>query len=632
VLSPLIIILFSAGFLESSGTVRQRLIPLDVQISLSRAHELVSAGLFEQGREILLQLPEERRQPPYAVVHPVLSEDRPQEERTIRLESILDRILEDFFLRGSYREVMLTICQLRQSEEIRIALPWWRKAVYFMAHDVEIGPALTEDWMDELVREYPECREIASLYWMAIPPAIAEEIDAKRGRSFSTLEIGQLYGLAVNYPPIDFFNSEIAVPVRNDCLVGLDRMDQPQVPSLQSKLCESDMRMLEALLSNEPEDPNADTARFILGRYDEILVGRRPGQSAVLDLAYYEKGRKQFLARDFEGAIHTLQSFLYREEFAGHPWRDDARWRIAQSYAELGRYADAFAHLAQMEAEPDGYVPSYAEMRHSIFYLADVVTPLEDLERVAKLNLFPNIRPIILYTLAERQLVEHNYDGALEWFNEVITQYDHTPILPGETNTYGQLAREKIGVTQVLKDFYERKSPDYALQVADYLDTYDSFSPFENNLRFYIRLYYHGEPIPIDYLVKRSKTYLTATLREIYLSEHPEDPQRFDLYIKIAASYETIASWELLPTSRKFLDDVRSRAVEAYLRYIENHANADPATLDRAIERAGSLFLARCSGISWGDSNCLLRPGKPARNARGLPADRRNAARAPPGE
>jgi len=620
--------LMTAFAIWLTGIAEAKMIKLRPDIAQIRVDKLVQAGQFDPARDILTKLPYERRAPappgvpslrgvaieadPIVPIKPVedeswdwsLEEEEPTDPTVQALHTLGD-IAEQLYEDGRYEGVIEAVCEMSHLGMWHKTLPYLRSAIYVMAHDPAWGTEKTLQKVKELWTEYPDCREMASPFWLAIPPELAWYIEVKQGRIFTNSNYGRIY-LEKSRLPIEETVDQIMSTgdIRLTCQIDLsfkevDLYSQEKIDTY-SRRCEFDMRLMETLLEMYPRDEYADFARFLLGRYDEIITGGYENNGHVFDLAFYEKGRSQFQRGDYGDALKTFQAFLYAPMLREHPWRDDARWRVAECYKRLGRYVDALDNLARMEGEPDGEVPRYAEMAINALYIADVAMPIEDLAQVVAEEHFPTLQPLLKYTLAERLLAARRYEDSRRIFEEVIEEYGtrNVQIDPWKKGQVllGDLAAKKIKVIDVLAHYERTRTEDSPLLLADYLETYDAFSPFENELRLYIPMFFDNDwqTVTDEYMTTRCRHYLSAQLREQFIATHPDDGRVPDLLLQIAKSYEAIASWEYLPPTGEFLDAVRQRAVDTYLTYIQEYPNHSEEGFDKALESSGSLFLARC--------------------------------------
>ena len=595
--------LVSFGVLRSTARLRATLIGLEYP--LTRADELVAAGQFDLANEILQLYPIAQRLP--SDLQPVVQE-RDQQLRSSHPEPAhpeYNEALETFgayasqlYLKGNYLDILRSVCGISHTELWEGVLPSWRSAVYVLAHDPAWGLQRTLDWIAQLTAEFPDCQKMASPFWLAIPPEIAWDIE--RGH-WGPETMGQLYDATSlsRDNPIDemLSDTDIRESCKSNPAENLRQVPRDKYESYQR--CEYDMRLAEELLGRFPQDPYGGFAKFFLGRLDEIVEEGYSANPDVYDLASYEKGWRQYHAGDYEGALLTFERFMFRMETpageADHPWRDDALWRASLCHESLGQYIAALQKLSQMEGAGDGYIPDYADMNANALYVADVLMPVADLTRVVSENLFPNLRPILKYTLAERLLAEGSYAAARQLFLEIAGEYQgqvFEPIL-GKKYSLSVLAGQKATVAEILLNYQETHAEDANLLVADYLETYPAFSPLENELRHYIPMFDYRD-ITADYLVGRSKTYVAARLREDYVNAHPRDPGVPDLILIIARGYETVASWEDLPAAEDFLPMVRRKASDTYLRYLDLVPQTTGSEVDEALEHAGSLYLSRC--------------------------------------
>lgn len=595
--------LVSLGMVGLTARLRTTLIALEYP--LTRADELVAAGQFDLANEIIQLYPVGQRIP--LDLQPLVQE-RDQQSWSFHPQPgypEYNEALETFgayayelYNKGNYLDILRSVCGISHTELWEGLLPSWRSAVYVIAHDPAWGLQRTLDWIAQLAAEFPDCQKMASPFWLAIPPEIAWDIERSH---WGPKTMGQLYDSTSlsRDNPIDEMLS--ATDIRDSCK-GNPPENLGEVPpsTYQSyQRCEYDMRLAEELLERYPEDPYAGFAKFFLGRLDQIVEEGYSANPNVYDLAFYEKGWRQYHAQDYEGALLTFERFMFRMETpageADHPWRDDALWRASLCHERLGEHIAALQKLSQMEGAGDGYIPNYADMNANALYVADVLMPVADLTRVVSENLVPNLLPILKYTLAERLLAEGSYAAARQLFLEIASEYQgqvFEPIL-GKKYSLSVLAGQKAKVAEILSNYEETHSEDANLLVADYLDTYDAFSPLENELRYYIPMFDYRD-ITADYLVGRSKTYVAARLREDYVNAHPRDPRVPDLIFKIARGYETVASWADLPASDDFLPMVRRKATDAYLRYVDLVPQGTGSEVDEALERSGSLYLSRC--------------------------------------
>jgi tetratricopeptide (TPR) repeat protein len=605
-------------------------------IALRRAEQLVSAGRFEMAQSLITRLPlglpapplpdpstlagGSPLTPPGAVCQPPSSRSSADTEvgPEERLLATLQRTAQGLFDLGEYEHVFELVCSRADLTTAHQPLSALRQTIYDMAHDTVWGPAGTIRKLEETWKQYPHCQQVASPFWMAIPPTFASSIDVKSSdlfdksdfdRFWTYVDIGEV-GDAETPLPIE----EIRESCRSDAPAESSAMDRRKSREVYSGRCESDLLFMERLIETYPEDDFADYARLVLRRYDDIIVaGRSRKQEGVLDLAFYEKGRWQFANEDYVGALKTFQGFLYAPMFQGHPFRDDARWRVAQCYLRMGKYADALDSLAAIRQERDCDLPFYAQMPTNVLYVADVAMPIAELERIVSGRYFPEILPLLKYTLGERLLARGSLGDARRTFQQVVEEYGALDLAAysdrGRGVLLGQLAQMKLKVTETLTSYQESGGADYLLVLADYLEIYETFSPFENELRRYIPLFadLEWQPVTDEYMMTRNRHYLSAQFREQFILENPDDSRVSDLLLRAAESYETIASWVELPHSNAFLDLVRKRAVEAYATYLMRDPNRDSARFDRALEHSGSLFLLRCGTTAAHSGTCDTR-------------------------
>lgn len=582
------------------------LIDLNYANALSRADEFVSHGQFEAAKEILLHYPEKDRVPSFTLKAKVARETPieysvpPSSNETDPALATLQNVMDQLYESGNYQEMIRTICSLSDTSLPQTELLiFWRSAAYVLAHDPEWGPERTLNWINEMNNQFPACQEFSSPFWLVVPPEIAfliQEGNWELGRG----QIGQLYKWH-SYLPFDDPISETLpdTNIRDICKfeASEDMTKVGESTYRDYERCEYDMRLAADYLQRYPDDQYAGYAKFVLGNLDQIILEGYERNKTIYDLAYYEKGWREYDQGNYEAALKTFQGFLFVESLRNHPWRDDALWRAAMCYRHMGKYVDALQYLSRMENEGDDNVPLYADMSTNALYVADVLMPTNDLLSVVTQNLFPNLQPLLKYTLAERLLADGYYPGARLHFVEIGNQYQgQVSISPfGREYSYAELADQKIKVIEILTDYQKKYSDDANLYIADYLETYDAFSPFENELRYYLPMFSVLESeITSEYLTHRSKNYVAAELRENYLKQNPLSPQAPELLFKIAQSYETIASWADLPSSDDFLTSVRKKAVDAYLRYLNDYSELDTNRTDLAIEHAGSLYLSRC--------------------------------------
>lgn len=502
--------------------------------------------------------------------------------------------VENFYNDGRYTDVLTLTCKM-SSESNRIALLiYWRAATYRLAHHPDWGPEAIIDWENQLIQSDPRCSNLFSPFWTAIPSGIAWTIDQKKTINFE--QLGWQFYFTIGAP--EEHSIEEANPpseIRKDCEVPLS--------DYAATRCEYDSRLLDNLFQKFPDAPYSEYVKFIRGQYDQILLEGQTKNPNLYDQAYYRKGSAQYAQGNFEGSLKTFQSFLFNDAFKEHPWRDDARYRIAESYLKLGKYIDALDNYIRAKSEPDGKLPAYAQIDPSILYAADVVMPIPDLENIVDLNLFPDYQPLLKYTLAERYLADHTYEKASKTFQQVIEEYGDQIIVPDpkftygnlvHAYTYGELARRKLKSIESLSYYEKTSSPENLLSEANYLESFETFSPFENDLRYLIPMFQINS-ISADYLTKRSRAMVTIQLREKFLNENPTDPRAPDVLMKVAKGYETIASWMDLPDSSQFYVYARDHAVSGFIEYIQKYPNFSKENLDYALEHAGSVYLLDCS-------------------------------------
>jgi outer membrane protein assembly factor BamD (BamD/ComL family) len=604
------ILAISAFSLVKGATKRKfQLIDLNYENALSRADEFVSNGQFELAKEILLRYPAKDRVPSYAL-NTKVKRSKPSEESASRGSAVTDPALEtlrqvvrDLYDSGNYQEIIRTACRLSNTNLWPETLLDWRSAAYVMSHDPVWGPENTLNWINEINNQFPECRKIASPFWLAIPPELASLIQDSNWE-FGRGQLGPLYSYYGYLPFSDSITKTLPdANIRDICKdepsEDLSKVNLPTYYTYQ--WCEYDMRLVEDYLQRYPEDLYADYGKFILGNLDQIILEGYEGNQNIYDFAYYEKGWREYQQGDYEAALKTFQGFLFIERFSNHPWRDDARWRAAMCYKHLGKYIDALQYLSRMESEVDGDVPYYADMPTHALYIADVLMPLNDLISVVSENLFPNLQPILQYTLAERLLAEGYYPGSRELFVKIGNQYKGQVFTSSEgiEYSYSEFSDQKVKVIDVLTNYQKEHPHDVNLFIAEYLETYDSFSPLENELRQYFAMFGDDErQITSEYLVKRSKNYVAAKLRQQYLDENPLDPKAPDLLLKIAQGYETVSSWADLPAD-DFISIVRQKASDSYLMYLDRFFGLDSNITDMVMEHAGSLYMTRCDYDSF---------------------------------
>jgi tetratricopeptide (TPR) repeat protein len=588
-----------------SYAIRGVVISQNYSTALARAEEILSIGDFELARDILIHFPEEDRIPPQAIHKTEIPETArviewiPEEDSYAPIPpeiSLLDSVASDLYSKGRFKEILTTICQMSNMQAWREILPYWRSSVYVLAHDPSMGPEKTLAWVEGLVKENPACQKFSSPFWYAVPPELAWHIDSKRNYIFDESSLGDMYSVVFYLPLKKSLATEIREEdIRHICLISTGK---PSARFVDLQHCEFDARLMERYLQEYPQDQNVDYARFLLGLYDEIIMRGFDQNPHVYDLAYYEKGRRLFIQGKYREAISTYQAFLYADIFQNHPWRDDARWRVAEMYKRLGEYKDALANLAKMPEGSDETVPGYARMETNALYIADVLMPVDQLAQVVDGYMFPVLQPLLKYTLAERLLAGMQLERAREIFEQVIQEYGSQAPDEDAVN-YAELAKTKLAVIDILAYYMKNNNRDYQILISEYLEIYDSFSPFENELGNYFGLFDDGSyrPITEGYIMSRCRHFISARLLEEFISEHPDDPRVPELMIKVGERYETIASWELLPPSGDFLNSVRAQSANAYLNYIENFPGYDDKLLDQALEHAGSLYLIRCVNV-----------------------------------
>ena len=605
--------IIALAFVLSATKVKLELIK--VNYPLARADELVSVSRFDLAKEILLLYPEANRMPSYAVAVAQVrdsqewSSQAPKEADTETTNEVLDRftnVISKLYRAGNYQEVIKTVCGIRDADLRKALIPYWRASAYVMAHDPAWGPENTRNWIDQVKNEFPDCQNISSVFWLAIPPEIAWFIQL-RDWNYGEGQLGYLYWKWTGVPldrTIDETLPDMNIRdiCKGDPLQDLSKVDNTLYEYYRR--CEYDMRLVEDYLVRFPEDQYADYGKLVLGHLDQIIQEGSEVNKNIYDFAFYEKGWRQYREEHYDAALDTFKRFLYLKEFSTHPWRDDALWRAAMCYKHMKDYKNALHYLSLMESEIDGDVPEYADMDVNVLYIADVLMPIDQLDRAVSENTFSNLLPILKYTLAERRLAEGSYADSRRLFLEISNDYRGQVFEPniGKKYSYSELADQKLKVIDVLMSYQEEHSKDANLLIADYLDTYDAFSPLENDLRYYIPMFLNAEQVTTeDYLVNRSKTYVAAKRREEFIRENPRDPRVPDLLFKVAQGYETVASWQDLPESADFLAMVRKKASDSYIKYLDQYPNHDSKKFDEALEHAGSLYLTRClydSGFS----------------------------------
>ncbi|MGE5221309.1 MAG: tetratricopeptide repeat protein [Omnitrophica WOR_2 bacterium] len=607
IVNSAILALASMLVLGLSYVIRGVVISQNYSTALARAEEVLKIGDSELARNILNHFPKADRVPPQAINKTETPETVgviewiPEEDEDAPVSpelSVLDSVAHDLYSQGRFKEILTTICQMSELEAWKAMLPYWRSAVYVLAHDPSMGPEKTLSWTEALVKANPPCQKFSSPFWLAVPPELAWHIDARRNDIFNNSSLGDMYG-EVFFLPI---KKTLATEIKEDeiRILCFPTRESPTAKFADFQHCEFDVRLLDRYLQEYPNDNNIDYARFLLGLYDEIILRGFDQNPHVYDLAFFEKGRTLFHQGEYEQAISTYQSFLYAGIFKNHPWRDDVRWRVAEMYKRLGQYKDALANLAMMAEDSDETVPVYAGMETNALYIADVLMPVDQLTQVVDGYLFPVLQPLLKYTLGERLLAATQLERARSIFEDVIEEYGSQGPVEEAVN-YSELAKTKLAVIDTLEYYKKSNAQDYQILLSEYLETYESFSPFENELRHYFGLFDSGsfQPITEEYIMSRSRHYISARLLEAFINEHPDDPRVPELLIKVGERYETIASWELLPPSGDFLNRVRKQSVDAYLSYIKNFPGYDSKLLDEALEHAGILYLARCIEVYY---------------------------------
>lgn len=595
-----LIVSLIACILFLSSNLKNILIDLNYYNALARVDELVYEGQFELAEEILHRYPEDLRAPPSFtnrkheknLQEQANKQDIEDIEESNEVLIAVKDIAYKHYHEGNYQEIVETICGLSHTELKDEVAPYLRSALYYLSHNPSWGPEKTLELLNQVSIEYPECKEISSPFWLAIPPEIVWMIQ-ERNWIYGMGEMGKLYMGYSHLPfdePIDPTKHEFNI--RNECI-------NDYYDSTLKKMgrCEWDMRLVEYYLERFPNDSYADYGKLYLGNLDQIVYEGYEDNENVYDFAYYERGWRQFQLNHYDEALKTFQGFLFIEHHQDHPWRDDAMWRVSECYKRMGKYVDALHYLSLMENESDGEVPDYASVDRNVLYIADVLMSVEDLSSIVTENHFPNLQPILKYTLAERLFVEEAYSESREYFEEISIEYknDTFESSAGINYSLAELADEKINVINIVVNLISEHPHDSDLYIAEYLEIYDAYSPLENELRYYIPMIGGVERgITRDYLVNRSKNYLSAKLREDYISKNPNDPRIPDLLFKIAQNYEIVASWYHLPEDEEFIDELRGKAATAYLNYIENYPRHNREKFDTAMEHAGSLYLLRC--------------------------------------
>lgn len=597
-LMALLLLIMAMLNMHFTQLAKNELIRLDYQHAARRADEFGQAGQYDQVASILNLFPQSY---PASLVDAASIREMDTiymyRQRWENEELEIDPFTKDLVLKnyhntvlqyyydGRYTDMLELTCSI-STEEFRMPLLiFWRTATYRLAHDPSWGPETTIAWIDDLVSRNPRCAMLASPYWTAIPQGIAWFIDEKLTVDFT--QLGRLYNRSEVEMPEDQPIEQTSPPTE------IRKVCETYDAHMQLR-CEYDSRLIDDLLTKYPNDPYVDYVKFIRGQYDLILSEGIAKNPNLYDQAYYRKGLAQFAQKDYEGALKTFQSFLFNDALQDHVWRDDARYRVAECYLNMGKYIDALENYVKANNEPDGKLPNYAQIGPNILYVADVLMPIVELESVVSMQVFTEYQPMLQYTLAERYLAERDYERARLTFQQVINEFGSKLIIPKLGYTYGELANRKLKVIEVLEYYEKNRGPDYPILVADYLDSFETFSPFENDLRYLIPMF-ESNLITEDYLNKRSRTLISIQMRSMFLNEYPTDSRAPELLFKLSKDYETVASWKNLPKSNEFFINTRNAAAARFLEYIQKYPDYNTEYLDYALEHSGSVYMLGCN-------------------------------------
>jgi len=163
----------------------------------------------------------------------------------------------------------------------------------------------------------------------------------------------------------------------------------------------------------------------VRGRPYFVIDLRRPRDPSRNDLWPFQYGKGQY---DPAKEIPAWLAFL--EKFPKHPGADDAAYRLGRCYELRKKWKEALTWLTRAASLPDGDL-RYDAVGRLVFVL-DARVPAEQLERlVGEADLLPQLKPLIQYTLAVRDLRNESYQRASERLAEFIDQYGGDRSHPG---------------------------------------------------------------------------------------------------------------------------------------------------------------------------------------------------------
>ncbi|NPV70786.1 MAG: hypothetical protein HPY55_09100 [Firmicutes bacterium] len=112
----------------------------------------------------------------------------------------------------------------------------------------------------------------------------------------------------------------------------------------------------------------------------------------------------------------------FLEDFSKHPGADDAAYRLGRCYELQGKWKEALTWLAKAAVLPDGDL--HFDSRGRLLFVLDGRVPPAELEKLAgDPEVVPELKPLIEYTLAVRDIRDENYQRASERLAAFIERY-----------------------------------------------------------------------------------------------------------------------------------------------------------------------------------------------------------------